>query len=95
MRVKDKLLNIIKSALKWYMIVLSFWFLVLGFFFVFIIITDQRVPDNGIFDCKNKGSYISGQFMTINTTPNTKIPEIIETFEECLHWHILESEQHE
>lgn len=87
----ENLLIFIKSALKWYIIVLCFWMVILGGQAIASLIVNRQVPDNGIFDCRN-GVYLSGEAITINATPNISTAEIIESFEECLYWHILESE---
>ena len=87
----ERFINGVKNALKWYMVILSFWILVLGGQAIASLLITL---DNGIFDCGN-GVYIAGEAITINTTPDITTSEIMESFEECLNWHILESEQHE
>ena len=82
---------LIETTLRWYMIVLSFLMLVFGVGMIVSLIVNGQLADNGIFDC-GEGVYLSGEAITINATPNISTAEIIESFEECLHWHILESE---
>lgn len=85
------MISFIRNALRWYMLVLSFWVLILGGQAIAYAFLNNGSPDNGIFDC-NQGVYVSGEAITINATPDLSINEIIKSFEECLHWHILESE---
>ena len=87
----ERFINGVKTGLRWYLIILSFWMVFLGGQAIASLITGQQVPDNGIFDCGN-GVYIAGEAITINTTPDISNIEIMESFEKCLNWHILESE---
>ena len=87
----ERFINGVKNALKWYMLILSFWMVILGGQAIAFTFFNNGNPGNGIFDCGN-GVYISGEAITINTTPDITTIEIMESFEECLNWHILESE---
>lgn len=87
----EKLINILMRILNLYLVIVAICLLFVGGQAITFAITNGGAPDNGIFDC-GQGAYISGEHITINTTPEITTAEIIENFEECLHWHILETE---
>jgi hypothetical protein len=90
--VMEKLINILMRILNLYLVIVAICLLFVGVQAITFAIANGGAPDNGIFDCGQGGVYISGEHITINTTAEITTPEIIENFEKCLYWHILESE---